>query len=91
MIRLITAVLFVGALFACSAETQTSAEAPEAVAINEMCPGMGEPVDAEAGTYDWNGKTVGFCCEGCIGKFEKLSDDDKVAALAKVGTEVSEG
>jgi hypothetical protein len=31
---------------------------------------------------------IGFCCGKCVTKFDAMSDDEKVAALAKVGTKL---
>ncbi|MFT7464282.1 MAG: hypothetical protein ACI9EF_002632 [Pseudohongiellaceae bacterium] len=53
-----------------------------------MCPQMGNPVTDEGGSVEWNGMTVGFCCDGCGEKFEALDDMSKGAALVKVGVEV---
>lgn len=62
---------------------ETTAEASPAVATdNKNCPIMGHAVTKEGGTTTWNGKTIGFCCEGCLPKFEELSDEDKAAKLA---------
>ncbi|MCR4416376.1 MAG: YHS domain-containing protein [Ignavibacteria bacterium] len=52
---------------------------------NEVCPVMGEPVDPEVQTVEYNGKVIGFCCKSCIKKFKKdpekylknLSEDGK--------------
>ncbi|HBN77129.1 MAG TPA: hypothetical protein DD473_15200 [Planctomycetaceae bacterium] len=49
---------------------------------NEYCPIMGGKVTAEGGTTEWNGKTIGFCCDGCDEKWEALSDEEKAAKLA---------
>lgn len=84
MIRLSAVLLLSVATFslgvACSTQTQ---ESEAVVTFNSKCPGMGEDVDPAGETYDWNGKTIGFCCEGCLPKFAKLSDVEKTAALAK--------
>lgn len=44
---------------------------------------MGHPVAADGGTSSWDGKTIGYCCEGCKPKFDTLSDNVKAAKLAK--------
>ncbi len=54
--------------------------------INALCPIMGNPVEAEGGTTEFAGKTVGFCCPKCSGKFAALDDAGKLNALAKHGT-----
>ena len=50
---------------------------------NKVCPVMGNKVDVDGPTVEYNGKLYGFCCPGCDAKFEKnpekysknLSDD----------------
>jgi YHS domain-containing protein len=52
---------------------------------NERCPVMGGKIDKEANTVEYDGKTYGFCCNGCDKKFQKdpgkfssnLSEDGK--------------
>jgi YHS domain-containing protein len=48
---------------------------------NADCPGSGNPINAEVVAL-YRGHTVGFCCEGCQGKFHAMSDDEKTAILA---------
>jgi YHS domain-containing protein len=36
---------------------------------NKFCPVMGEAVKAKVKTVEYQGKTIGFCCKGCIKKF----------------------
>jgi len=38
---------------------------------NAYCPVMGDEVDPETKTVEYKGKTIGFCCGGCIKKFNK--------------------
>ena len=50
---------------------------------NKVCPVMGNKVDPDGPTVEYNGKLYAFCCPGCDAKFEKnpekysknLSDD----------------
>ena len=66
-------VLFIAFLFtACAAGPDASGGA----AFNSNCVMRGVPVDASV-TTTFDGQTVGFCCKGCLGKFEKLSDAEK--------------
>lgn len=37
--------------------------------FNEVCPVMGEKVNPRARTVQYEGKTYGFCCNGCDKKF----------------------
>lgn len=85
--------LFTVAMFTgCSQEqsTSTHADAPETsivAAANAHCPIMGGEVTADGGRVEWNGKTIGFCCPGCIEEFEAMTDDEKEAALEKAAEE----
>lgn len=54
-------------------------------ADNTLCPIMGSPVKEGGATVAYNGKNVGFCCPGCAGKFAKMTDAEKQAAIAKSG------
>jgi len=36
---------------------------------NKVCPVMGNPIEDDTPTVEYNGKTYGFCCPGCDGKF----------------------
>ncbi len=67
------------------ATSGTGSETPETVVAsdNKNCPIMGHAVTADGGSVKWNGKTIGFCCDGCKPEFEKLSDEDKTAKLAE--------
>lgn len=38
---------------------------------NMVCPVMGNKVDVDGPTVEYNGKLYGFCCPGCDAKFEK--------------------
>jgi len=69
-----------------------SAETADASAqtVNEVCPIMGGKVTAEGGTVEWNGKTIGFCCDGCEEKWEALTDHEKTEKLAAAQTKVNE-
>lgn len=75
-----------------SASTDTADDISQAsttttVVMNDYCPIMGGKVTDEGGTVVWNGKTIGFCCDGCDEKWQALSEGDKsdkfAAAQAK--------
>ncbi|MBK9098068.1 MAG: YHS domain-containing protein [bacterium] len=51
-----------------SSSTQDSAELE---IWNKVCPVMGNKVDVDGPTVEYNGKLYGFCCPGCDAKFEK--------------------
>lgn len=90
MMRSLLVLCLAVAAWACQAEADKGADAPAKVAtINATCPSdMAGDVDAAAGTYDWNGKLVGFCCESCKPKFAALSEPEKIAALTKAGVKL---
>lgn len=50
--------------------------------VNKTCPVSGEPLPANATTVSYQGKTVGFCCDHCPAKWDKMSDAEKQAKLA---------
>ena len=62
------------------AETETAAVV--VAASNTVCPIMGHEVTDDGERAEFDGKTVGFCCTGCIEKGEALSDEEKAAKLA---------
>jgi YHS domain-containing protein len=50
--------------------------------VNSMCPIGKEPVESDGGSTVYKGKTIGFCCKGCIKKFgawDEAKKDDFVA------------
>lgn len=73
-----------------AAPAAAPAGAVAAAAVNAKCPMMGHAITADGGTATFKGHTIGFCCEGCAPKFEKLDDAGKIAALAKAGTTLPE-
>ena len=66
---------------ACAGTSNSTSSSTGQAAVNAKCPMSGEDVD-KACTTQWNGSTVAFCCNNCIGKFNKLSDADKKAKVA---------
>jgi hypothetical protein len=61
------------------------AEAPAVGTVkmaNTKCPYSHEPVNPSVSTA-YKGQNVGFCCAGCKGKWDKASDADRDAMLAK--------
>ena len=55
--------------------------------VNSKCPMMGNKFDsakvAPELVRDFGGKKVGFCCAMCLPNWDKLSDVEKTAKLAK--------
>jgi hypothetical protein len=56
--------------------------------VNTKCPIMGGAVDpnklSDALIRDFNGQKIGFCCGGCPGQWDKLSDADRQAKFTAV-------
>jgi hypothetical protein len=52
--------------------------------INSVCVVSGEALDADSPTVDYMGNKVGFCCDKCVAKWEKMDDSARKAAMAKV-------
>ena len=52
-------------------QVDTTATLPELQIWNKVCPVMGNKVDVDGPTVEYNGKLYGFCCPGCDAKFEK--------------------
>jgi hypothetical protein len=63
----------------CAASMESSSAEP----VNKLCAIKGGEVDAESPTRQFKGVTIGFCCPGCEGKWDKKTDDEKMALLAK--------
>ena len=82
---MIRSVAVVGALaVALSAGcSQVDSPAADAAPVNALCPIMGHEIAAAGGTTTWNGQTIGFCCDGCLPKWNKLSEDGKAAKIAE--------
>lgn len=74
-----------------SVTPSAATETETAVAANKNCPIMGHEVSPDGGSTTWNGQTIGFCCEGCLPKWDELSDDEKKTKLAKADSGDHEG
>lgn len=59
--------------------------------VNENCPIMGGKVSKEATTVQRNGRTIGFCCDGCDKRFMALSDGEKSAKLTAAAGKAEDG
>jgi len=66
------------AAFAISDATTVIAES-----ANKTCPIMGGEVSKDAPSRQFKGVTIGFCCPGCDRKWDRQSDERKIALLAK--------
>ncbi|MCU0414775.1 MAG: YHS domain-containing protein [Ignavibacteriaceae bacterium] len=54
-----------------SIDTSLSGDSKELKIWNKVCPVMGNKVDVDGPTIEYNGKLYGFCCPGCDAKFKK--------------------
>jgi YHS domain-containing protein len=54
-----------------SGDSSTAVESTDLQIWNKVCPVMGNKVDVDGPTVEYNGKLYGFCCPGCDAKFEK--------------------
>ena len=69
----------------CCASGEKSASAADAKIVNTTCPISGGPAKSTI-TAAYSGKTVGFCCAGCAGKWEAATDSERAAMFSKVAT-----
>lgn len=78
------ATLVVAGLSPTSVVADSNSNASSKVELaNEKCPMLGgKPL--ERLTTDYNGMTIGFCCEGCPEKWAALSDEEKSQRFEKV-------
>ena len=85
--RYAMAACVVGSLLAlggCNSDKSTQPASSGSMAVkadNTVCPVGGGAV-VEGQTVAFGGKNVGFCCAGCKGKFEKMTDAQKGTAIA---------
>ncbi|MBN8645852.1 MAG: hypothetical protein J0L61_11510 [Planctomycetes bacterium] len=66
---------------------ETAQAQPTLKPVNKLCPIMENEVDAEAPTRQFRGVTIGFCCPGCDRKWDRKSDEAKMALLTKAAPE----
>lgn len=70
-------------LIQCLVLSLVSGTAFAETSINAKCPIGKEAVVASAGSLSVGGKTVGFCCPGCIGAFQKWDANRQSAFVAQ--------
>lgn len=72
----------------CKDNAKAKEDAKLVKVVNSTCPIGDDPIDAAAHdaslTRQWRGQTVGFCCAGCLGPWDKMSDAERERALAAV-------
>lgn len=65
----------------------TEPKAGTITSVNKVCViNPAHPVDPSAPSAEWNGKKIGFCCAGCVAKWNKMTDAQKSTALAAVNS-----
>lgn len=85
-------VLLAVSLSACAGNRSTAGDKPGCkdpkggtiITVNEYCAVMNEdPVDPAVPYAEWKGQKVGFCCQGCLPKWAKMTDAEKDAAVSR--------
>lgn len=70
-----------------SADHDAACNQPKAgtvTTVNTVCVvNNNDEVDPAMEPVVWNGQKVGFCCAGCVKKWDKMSPQQKDAAVAK--------
>ncbi|MHC4812922.1 MAG: hypothetical protein ACYTGW_03825 [Planctomycetota bacterium] len=72
------------ALVGCQSTPQHDHGAHASAVVNQNCPIMGGPVDTSGATVSYQGHTIGFCCDGCAPKWNKLPAAEKDEHLKKM-------
>jgi len=52
--------------------------------VNTICPIGGHEITEAGGVHMFEGRVVGFCCEGCYDSWESLSRAERAAKVAAV-------
>jgi hypothetical protein len=76
-----TAAIVLAFSFASGCKATADKNAAPAAMINSVCLISGEALDASSPTVDYMGGKVGFCCDNCVGKWNKMTDAQKKAAV----------
>jgi hypothetical protein len=68
-----------------TSQTPTPPPADTVQVVNSICPIMGNPIDKDRVpadlAVDFHGQKVGFCCGGCPGQWNALTDAQKQEKL----------
>ncbi len=62
---------------ACSSTSNTTS----GKAMNATCPVTGKTIATDSPVTTFDGKTIGFCCNNCVGKFNGMPSADKQAKI----------
>jgi hypothetical protein len=52
--------------------------------LNDSCPISGRPVDPDAPHASFAGHQIGFCCGGCVGRWDAMSESDRHAFVSRL-------
>ena len=69
-------------LVACASTDEATTQSASLGILNETCPVMGEAVNPRSETVTYNGATIGFCCNGCVAKWNDMQHTEKAAFVA---------
>ncbi len=72
-----------------SSPTESSAKVTAVDFANEKCPIMGGKPKSDL-IAQYNGKTIGFCCEGCPEKWAALSEPERIEKFSLVNADVDQ-
>jgi hypothetical protein len=67
-----------------ASKDKASTAAASAAPINATCPIMGGSGVDTGVTVVYEGKTIAFCCDGCIAEWNALSDAERTERVAKM-------
>lgn len=76
------ALLLALTLGACSSTTKTTTNSASMGMVNSTCPFSGQPASADH-VAQYEGQKVGFCCAGCVKKFNNADAANKAALMSK--------
>ena len=75
-----------------TAAPATAAPAGRVMVVNTICPLSGEDFDSKDRSTEvvstYNGENIGFCCPGCVKKFDKMTDAKKAQVLTAAKSNV---
>lgn len=60
----------------------SSGDEPAMAMLNDQCPIMGKEVDEDSLSLSYGGHRIGFCCPGCVNRWEEMSAIDRDAFVA---------
>ena len=54
--------------------------------MNDSCGMSGRPVTTSSPQSNYNGETIGFCCNGCKAKFDSMDTQAKASYVSEMQT-----